>query len=332
MLAIGSSESALETPSAARPGSHGEGHTSADRAVFSSPLARSTHFTPQGTPYGRSHSSDHKSKIATINKSFQEGQPAMTKESVSLMSPARAIDPVARARVDLAAALRWAAKLGLSEGICNHFSVSLPGPDDRYLINPFGIHWAEMRASQLLVLDRDGRVVEGSGTVETTAFHIHSRLHRMRPDAVAVLHTHMPYATALTMVEDGRLAMVHQNALRFHGAIAYDDAYNGLALSRDEGDRMAEALGSARIMFLANHGVISLGADLAQAFDDLYYVERAAELQILAQSTGRPLRPIADDVARRTAADFARDRPAYAHAHFEAIKRLLDAEDPSYRD
>jgi len=134
------------------------------------------------------------------------------------------------------------------------------------------------------------------------------------------------------MVEDGRLAMAHQNALRFHDAIAYDDKYNGLALSRDEGDRMADALGSARIMFLANHGVIALGPDLAQAFDDLYYVERAAEMQVLALSTGRPLRLVTDEVARRTAVDFARDRPAYAHAHFEAIKRLLDREDDSYRD
>jgi ribulose-5-phosphate 4-epimerase/fuculose-1-phosphate aldolase len=245
---------------------------------------------------------------------------------------AAALDPVARARVDLAAALRWAAKLGLSEGICNHFSLALPGDGDRYLINPFGVHWAEMRASQLLMLDGDGTIVEGKGEVETTAFHIHSRLHRARADAVAVLHTHMPNATALTLVENGRLAMVHQNALRFRDAIAYDDHYNGLALDGGEGKRMAVALGSARIMFLANHGVVALGADLAQAFDDLYYLERAAELQILAQSTGQPLRPIADEVAERTAAAFARDRALYAHAHFEAIKRLLDKEDPGYRD
>lgn len=258
----------------------------------------------------------------------------MTQETFSVInsSDVRAIGPIARARVDLAAALRWAAKLGLGEGICNHFSLALPGTGDRYLINPFGVHWAEMRASQLLVLDRDGTIIEGEGEVETTAFHIHSRLHRARGDAVAVLHTHMPNATALTMVEGGRLAMAHQNALRFCDAIAYDDAYNGLALSQDEGDRLAAALGSSRILFLANHGVISIGADLAQAFDDLYYLERAAELQVLAQSTGRPLRLIADDVARRTAADFTRDRPAYAHAHFEAIKRLLDKEDGSFRD
>ena len=255
----------------------------------------------------------------------------MTEHSLS-RTAAAVQDPVARARVDLAAALRWAAKLGLSEGICNHVSLALPGPSDRYLINPFGVHWAEMRASQLLVVDRDGRIVEGRGEVEATAFHIHSRLHRARGDAVAVLHTHMPHATALTLVEDGRLAMIHQNALRFCGAIAYDDSYNGLALDAAEGDRLAAALGQARILFLANHGVIAVGAGLAEAFDDLYYLERAAELQILAQSTGRPLRPVADDVARRTAADFARDRPVYAHAHFEAVKRLLDAEDASYRD
>jgi len=243
-----------------------------------------------------------------------------------------AADPVARGRIDLAASLRWAAKLGLSEGICNHFSLALGGADERYLINPFGVHWAEMRASQLLVLDRDGRIVEGRGEVEATAFHIHSRLHRARPDATAVLHTHMPHATALTLIQRGRLEMLHQTALRFHEAIAYDDAYNGLALDEHEGDRMAAALGSARIMFLANHGVVTIGANLAEAFDDLYYLERAAELQVLAYSTGRPLQLVEDAVARRTAAQFARDRPVYAHAHLEAVKRLLDKEDPSYRD
>lgn len=258
----------------------------------------------------------------------------MTKETFStpVAGSNSAADPVARARIDLAAALRWAAKLGFGEGICNHFSLALPGSTDRYLINPFGVHWAEMRASHLLMLDGDGKIVEGRGEVEATAFHIHSRLHRAHDHAVAVLHTHMPHATALTLVEGGRLEMVHQNALRFWGAVAYDDEYNGLALDAGEGDRLAAAVGGARILLLANHGAIAIGADLAQAFDDLYYLERAAELQILAQSTGRPLRLVTDDVARRTAADFARDRPAYSHAHFESIKRLLDAEDPSYRD
>jgi ribulose-5-phosphate 4-epimerase/fuculose-1-phosphate aldolase len=256
----------------------------------------------------------------------------MTQESFSPINSSALAEQTARARVDLAATLRWAAKLGLSEGICNHFSLALPDPDGRYLINPFGVHWGEMRASQLLVLDRDGRIVEGRGEVEATAFHIHSRLHHARPDAAAVLHTHMPYATALTMIEGGRLGMYHQNALRFHEAIAYDDDYNGLALDGGEGDRMAAALGTARVMFLANHGVVTVGSDVAQAFDDLYYLERAAELQVLAHSTGRPLKTVADDVARRTAADFTRDRPVYARAHLEAIKRLLDKEDSSFRD
>jgi ribulose-5-phosphate 4-epimerase/fuculose-1-phosphate aldolase len=255
--------------------------------------------------------------------------PAVSRAGAALAMPT---DPVARARVDLAAALRWAAKLGLGEGICNHFSLAMPGSGDRYLINPFGVHWAEMRASGLLVVDRDGRLLEGEGEVETTAFHIHSRLHRARSDAVAVLHTHMPYATSLTLLDGGRLEPVHQNALRFWDAVAYDDSYNGLALDAGEGDRLAAALGSARIMFLANHGVIAVGTDLAEAFDDLYYLERAAELQVLAQSTGRKLRRVPAAIASRTAADFARDRAVYAHAHFAALKRLLDAEDAGYRD
>jgi ribulose-5-phosphate 4-epimerase/fuculose-1-phosphate aldolase len=240
-------------------------------------------------------------------------------------------DPVQQARIDLAAAFRMAGRLGFHEGTCNHFSIKLPGAEDRYLINPFGLHFAEIRARDLLVVDAEGRVVEGERSVEATAFFIHSRLHRAKADAVCVLHAHMPYATALTMIEGGRLEPAHQNALRFYGSIAYDELYNGLALDDAEGDRIVRCLGGARVLFHANHGVLVTGPTVAEAFDDLYYLERAAQAQVLAMSTGRPLRLVPEAVARSTAADFARDRPLYATAHFAALKRLLAAEDPSFR-
>ena len=233
-------------------------------------------------------------------------------------------------RVDLAATLRWASRLGLGEGICNHFSVNLPGDEDRYLINPFGRHWQEMLPEDLLVVDQAGEVVEGSGKIEATAFHIHSRLHRHRPDAVVVMHTHMPFATALTMIEGGQLAPTHQSALRFFGTIAYDECYNGLALSSEEGDRLAEAMGQARILFMANHGVIVTGPSIAEAFDSLYYLERACQVHLLALSTGRPLRLIPEDVARRTHAEFRCDAQIYAAAHLEALKRLLALDAPCF--
>jgi ribulose-5-phosphate 4-epimerase/fuculose-1-phosphate aldolase len=235
------------------------------------------------------------------------------------------------ARVDLAAALLMAERLGLHEGVCNHFSTKVAGPDQRYLINPMGRHWAEMRASDLLAVDGAGHVVEGRGMVETTAFHIHAALHRTRPDAIAVLHTHMPYATALSLIDGDGLLPCYQNALRFQGAVAWDEAYGGLALDDHEGERMARAIGTKRILMLANHGVIVIGRSVAEAFDDLYYFERAAQVQILAMSTGRRLRLIDPEVAARTAEAFERDREAGATYHFEALKRLLDGEIPGWR-
>ena len=120
----------------------------------------------------------------------------------------------AKARHDLAAALRLAAKHAFNEGICNHFSVALSGADERYLINPYGVHWAEMQAHHLLLIDGEGTIIAGEGEVEATARNIHVAAHRANPRHVAVLHVHMPYATALTMVEGGRLEMAHQTACR----------------------------------------------------------------------------------------------------------------------
>lgn len=239
------------------------------------------------------------------------------------------MDPIKQARVDLAAALRMAARLGLHEGVCNHFSVRAPGTHDRFLVNPFGLHWSEISASRLLLVDGGGAVLEGSGTVEKTALHIHTGIHRRHPRAACVLHTHQPYATALTLLQDGRLEPASQNALRFYGDVAYDDAYNGLALDESEGARIADALGDKRVLLLASHGVIVVGPSIARAFDDLYYLERACEAQVLAQSTGLPLRRVPDEVARATRQEFmSSDR--YALAHFDAVKRILDRDEPGF--
>ncbi len=248
----------------------------------------------------------------------------------SVTSLAARHDPVLEARRDLAAAFRWAVRLGMHEGTCNHFSLVVPGEPDRYLINPHGLHFSEIKASDLLVIDGAGKVIEGNRTVEATAFFIHTRLHMARPDAACVLHTHMPYATALTMVEEGRLEPCGQNALRFYGQIAYDDEYAGLALDTDEGDRMGRVLGDKRVLFLANHGVVTTGPTVAQAFDDLYYVERAAQAQVLAMSTGRKLKLVGDNVARETQAQIERDSETYARIHFGALRRILDREEPDY--
>ena len=161
-------------------------------------------------------------------------------------------------RRHLAAALRLAAAHDFNEGICNHFSAALPGPDERYLINPYGVHWSEMRPDDLLLIDGAGTVLEGEGEVEATARHIHVAGHRANPRHVAILHVHMPHATALTMIEGGRLEMAHQTAARFHGRVAYDETFGGLALDEAEGERIAATSrvnSGADVLFLANRGV-----------------------------------------------------------------------------
>ena len=236
---------------------------------------------------------------------------------------------VTAARIDLAAAFRLAVRLELHEGVCNHFSVML-ADGKRFLLNPYGLHWSEVSASNLLALDAAGRVLEGEGEYEKTAFYIHSRIHVGNPRATCVLHTHMPYATALTLLEGGRLEMAEQNALRFHDDIAYDDTYNGLVVDDAEGDRLARVLGGKRVMFLANHGVIVVGPTVAEAFDALYYLERACRLQVLARSMGGKLRAVRPEVVRTAYRMMLADAPKYAGAHFGALKRILDREEPGY--
>jgi ribulose-5-phosphate 4-epimerase/fuculose-1-phosphate aldolase len=233
------------------------------------------------------------------------------------------------ARVDLAAAFRLAVRLDLHEGVCNHFSVMLPD-GQRFLLNRYGLHWSEVTASNLMALDAQGRVLAGEGEYEKTAFYIHSRIHLGNPHAACVLHTHMPHATALTLLEGGRLEMVEQNALRFHDDIAYDDIYNGLVVDNSEGDRLARALGSKRVMFLANHGVIVVGPTVAEAFDLLYYLERACRLQVLARMMGGRMKPVRPEVVSAACRMMRDDAPRYAGAHFSALKRILDREEPGY--
>jgi ribulose-5-phosphate 4-epimerase/fuculose-1-phosphate aldolase len=140
----------------------------------------------------------------------------------------------------------------------------------------------------------------------------------------------MPHATALTLLEPGRLEMVEQNALRFADDIAYDDSYNGLVVDDAEGDRLARVLGDKRVLFLANHGVIVVGPSVAEAFDLLYYLERACRVQVLARATGQPFRKVRPEVVRETYRMILADTPKYAGAHFAALKRLLDREEPEY--
>ena len=253
-----------------------------------------------------------------------------TKTSAAKSRPGRAaLSAAGQGRIDLAAALRWAARCGLNEGVCNHFSLELA--PNRYLINPQGMHWSEVAASDILLIDGDGNVLEGKHSLEPTAFFIHSHIHKANPHAKCVLHTHMPFATALTLIAGGHLEWCNQNALRFWNRVGYDDVYNGVALDAAEGRRIASTLNGKDVMFMASHGVTVVGANVAWAFDDLYYLERACMHQVLAVqgAGGRPLRRIPDDLCAQVGEQIASERQQ-SDLFFASIKRMLEREQPGW--
>jgi ribulose-5-phosphate 4-epimerase/fuculose-1-phosphate aldolase len=225
-------------------------------------------------------------------------------------------------RRDLALALRAADHHGLAEGVCNHFSVMLPDGSERFLINPRGLHWSEVGSEDIVMVDAQGRKLAGRHEVEPTAMFIHAAVHRIARKA-CVLHVHMPYATALTLTQGRALdTTLSQNAMRFHGRIAIDAHYNGLALDASEGERIATAMNGADVAFLGNHGVIVCGAQMAHAYDDLYYLERACQHEVLAASTGRPLAPVPADVAAKVCEQTLGER-LQSELFFAALGRLL---------
>ncbi len=240
---------------------------------------------------------------------------------------------IAQARIDLAAAFRWTARLHWHESIANHFSVAVSDDGNRFLLNPNGRHFSRIRASELLLLDaRDPAAAEGPNAPDPTAWHLHAQLHQRVPRARCILHTHMPNATALCCLKDFEFLMLDQDACRYHRRIAYDRDYSGMALEASEGARVAGLLGEDRnVLFMGNHGVLVIGATIAEAFDELYYLERAAAVQILALSSGRPLALIPDAVAAKTCAQWFSYPTEFSELHFRALKEILDEEEPSYK-
>jgi ribulose-5-phosphate 4-epimerase/fuculose-1-phosphate aldolase len=238
----------------------------------------------------------------------------------------------AEARVHLAAALRLAALHELEEGIDNHFTMTVPGRTGQYLILPYGLHWSEARASDLIVFDEEGRVLEGSGSLELSAQCIHAPVHRIT-GARVVLHTHQTWAMALNMLEDNRLLPASQTAAFFMGQIAYDDDYTGLAATIEEGERLAAAMAGKPIVFMRNHGILVTGDTVAQAYRRLYRLERVCRNQVLAMGTGRPLQVLDDEIVARVQTPSADDRHPRAERErlfFAAMMRVLDRELPGY--
>ncbi|MEL7186527.1 MAG: class II aldolase/adducin family protein [Pseudomonadota bacterium] len=242
-------------------------------------------------------------------------------------------EPIGAAKIDLAAALRLAAYHDLQEGIDNHFTVTAPGYDDRFIMLPFGYHWSEARASDMIIFDEAGNTLEGDGVVEMTAQCIHAPIHRITGKRV-VMHTHQTWAVALNMLEDNRLLPASQTAALFSSLIAYDDEYTGLATMLEEGERLAAALGDKTVLFMKSHGIMVATNSIASAFRLLYLLERVCKAQVLAMSTGKPLAMVAPEVVERLQIPSENDRHMgmRPRLYFEAMKRVLDREMPGYAE
>lgn len=234
-------------------------------------------------------------------------------------------------RTDLAATFQWAARLNLHEGVANHFSLAVNADGTQFLINPNQVHFSNIHASDLLMLDaNEPDVLSGPNAPDPTAWGLHASIHRQCPHARCVMHTHSIWSTVLACLDDSTLLPIDQNTATFYNRYVVDDAFGGLAFE-DEGIRCAKMLSdpAKKVMVMGNHGVLVVGASVADTFNRLYYFERATETYVRALQTGQKLRILSDEIAEKTALELD-DYPGQAEAHLREIRTRLDAENNIY--
>jgi ribulose-5-phosphate 4-epimerase/fuculose-1-phosphate aldolase len=237
------------------------------------------------------------------------------------------------ARVDLAAAFRWTVRMNWHEAVANHFSVAVNESGTQFLINPNQVHFRRIRASDLILIDADDpSTMDRPDAPDPTAWGLHGGIHRHCPHARCALHVHSKYATVLASLADSSLPPIDQNSAMFFNRIVIDEQYGGLAFE-EEGERCAQLFAdpAKKVMVMGNHGVLVIGDGVADAFNRLYYFERAAETVVTAYMTGRPLRVLSDEIAEKTARELD-SYPEQGARHFAEIKALLDADEPDYKD
>ncbi|MBM08338.1 MAG: class II aldolase [Magnetovibrio sp.] len=235
-------------------------------------------------------------------------------------------------RVDLAACYRMVARNGWDDGIFTHNSARVPGVDDHFLLNPYGLMFSEITASSLVKVDVDGRVIDPpDAEIINAGFTIHSAIHMSRHDALCVMHTHTIAGMAVSAQACGLLPL-NQKSMRFFNRIAYHD-YEGIADNLEERERLVEDIGNCRAMILKNHGLLTAGRTIAEAFTLMRYLQNACELQIAAQAGGELTIP-PPSVCERVALQFDRsgDNQCANDASWAAYKRSLDREEPDYME
>ncbi len=233
-------------------------------------------------------------------------------------------------RIDLAACFRMIADQGWSESTANHFSAVISDDGSRFLMNPKWRHFSLIRASELQVFDSNkADTLSADNAPDPSAWCIHSNIHRALPQAKALLHCHPPYATALSALADPEIKPIEQNTAKFFNRVAIDLGFDGLADNDAEGQRIASVIGDKKTLMMGNHGVSVIGETIQEAFEDMYYLERACRTMMIAYQSGQPLNVMTDAVAEKTAQGWDRVREM-AYTHFEQYKELLDRTDPSY--
>ena len=232
-------------------------------------------------------------------------------------------------RIDLAAACRLASRLDWQEGVANHFSVATSADGRYFLMNPLWRHFSRLRASDFVLLDSQADIAATAAQLDATAWAIHGTMHAQLRRAHCILHVHPPYATAWSCLADPQIKPIDQTCARFYKRVAIDAGYGGMADNTAEGLRLTRSLDEQRVLMMGNHGVLVVGDTVAEAFDALYHLERACRTLLLAHSTGQPLHVLSDETAEKTALAWE-DGGIQAAAHFEQVKTVLDAEDPSY--
>ena len=236
-----------------------------------------------------------------------------------------------QARVELAATFRWTARLGMHEAVANHFSLAVNDGGTQFLMNPNQVHFARIRASDLLLLDaNDPDTLDRPGAPDPTAWGLHGSLHRRCPHIRCAMHVHSIHATVLAALADSHLPPIDQNTAMFFDRYAIDEEFGGLAFE-EEGERCARLLTDPKkkTLIMGNHGVMVTGATVAETFNRLYYFERAAETYIRALQTGQPLRVLSDEIAEKTAREIE-DYPGQADRHLAEIMAILDEEGDGY--
>ena len=234
-------------------------------------------------------------------------------------------------RVDMAAAFRWTARLGMHEAVANHFSLAVNEDGTQFLMNPNQRHFSRIKASDLLFLDaNDPNTMDQPDAPDPTAWGLHGSIHRACPHARCVMHVHSIHATVLACLADSSLPPIDQNTATFYNRYVVDNDFAGLAFE-EEGTRCAKMLSDPKIktMIMGNHGVLVIGDSVADTFNRLYYFERAAETYIRALQTGQPLRILSDEIAEKTAQELD-DYPDQSGRHLSELKAILDDEGSTY--